>query len=79
MLRPRDDIVAPLERPGLAALLEHERRGGRRDADERHLLHVGAIGVAGLEANLFDLVNEVRHRPLLAGRAGRTPFELVRR
>jgi len=79
VLRPRDDIVFPLERAALASLLEHERRRRRRDADKRHLLDVGAVGVAGAEAEHPELIDEVADRQLLALRAGATPFVLVGR
>ncbi len=77
VFRPRDDIVFPLESVLLLPFCEHERRGRRRDADERHLLNVRPVGVAGLQADLHELIDEIVHRQLFAFRAGRTTFELV--
>ena len=79
VLGPRHHIVFPFQRQLAAALLEHERRGGRRDADERHLLHVRAVAVSRLQAKLLELIDEIADRQLLASRAGPAPFELVGR
>ena len=71
VLGPRHDVVFPLERLRAAPpFREHERRRRRRDPDERHLLDVGAVGVARLEADLLELVGEigdVRSSPFVPG------------
>ena len=76
VLGPRDHIVVPLQALLLRALLEDERRAVRRDADERHLLDVGAVGVAGLETDLRELIDQVLDgralRPWCRGRGLRT-------
>ena len=59
MLRPRDDVVFPLQRLLLFVFLQHERRRFRRDADERDLLHVGAVGVARIGADALELLADV--------------------
>ena len=79
MLRPRNHVVFPLERELTRALREHQRRGRRSDADERHLLNVAAVGVARLEADLLELIDQVGHGQRLAPGARRAPFELVGR
>ena len=79
VLRPRDDIVFPLERLLLGPFPHHERRRRRRDADERHPLDVGAVGVARIEPGPFEVIDQVLDRELFAARAWSAPLELVRR
>jgi hypothetical protein len=80
VLRPRDEVVAPFEAERLRALDEGQRaRFGRRDADERDLLDVGAVGVARLESEIAELGFDVGDREVLAAGSGGASFELVRR
>jgi hypothetical protein len=67
-LRLRDEVALPLQRDA-AAVYRQRRRNARRDADQRYVLDVGAVRVAGREANGPELGLEVAHRALLAGRA----------
>ena len=79
-LRPGDVVVAPGEPSFLGPLPERQRgaplHGG---ADERDLLDPRAVGVARLEADRLQLIDEVRDRQLLALRAGGTALEGVGR
>ena len=79
MLGPRDHVVFPLEREFLAAFLEDERRGLRRDADERHFLNERSVSVAGFQADLLELIDQVRDRQLFALRTRAAAAVLVRR
>ena len=63
----------------VAALLQDERRRSRCDADEGDLLHIRAVSIAGLQPSLLELANQVADGQLFALRAGKAPFELVRR
>ena len=49
------------------------------EADERHVLDVGAVGVAGLQAELAELLGQIGDRLLLARRARPAALELVGR
>ena len=62
MLRPRHHIIFPLERLRSRRPPEYQRRGRRRDADERHRLKVGAVGVARLEPGPLELIGEIVDR-----------------
>ena len=53
--------------------------GLRGDADQRHLLDVGAVGVAGLQPELLELVFEVVDRQLFALGSRRAAFVFVGR
>ncbi len=78
VLRPRHHGVRPLERLLPRALRDGERpRLFGRAADERDFLHVSAVRVAWLQAELLDLFLEVRDRQVLPLRPGGSPFELV--
>src|SRR5690606_5914142 len=55
------------------------RRRLRPVPDQRNLLRVRAVRVAGLEAELAERVHQVLHGPLLAHRARRAALELIRR
>ena len=50
---------------------------GAGDPDERHFLHVGAVGVAGLQPELLRLVGQVPDRQVFPLGARRAPFVLV--
>ena len=50
-----------------------------RDADERHLLDVGAVRVARLEAHALQLARQVRDGAGLPGRSGAAPLEAIGR
>ena len=78
MLRPRHHLVAPLDHLFRAVFGDRQRfcRGGR-DADERHLLDIRAVGVAGLQPELLELGFEVLDGQLFALGAGRAPLVLV--
>ena len=77
MLGPRNHVVVPFETLFLAALLQNQRRAIRGDADERHFLDVGAVGVAGFQTELPEFVDEVLDGERLALRAGAPALELV--
>ncbi len=49
-----------------------------RDSGERHLLRVGAIGIARHEPDFFELIGDVTDGQLFAFAAGRASFEFVR-
>ena len=76
---PRHDIVGPLERLLLRALRHRQRLGlGAGDADERNLLHVGAVRISRLQVQLLELILDVFDGELFAFRAGCAPFVFVR-
>ena len=61
------------------ALLHDQRRRRGRDADERDLLNVRAVGVAGLQTGFLELIDQVRDRLFFAPGARESTLELVRR
>jgi hypothetical protein len=80
VLRPRHNVVGPLERALAAGAGDGERAGvGSRDADQRHLLDIGAVVVARLQAERLEGVLEVLDGELLALRAGGPALEFVSR
>ena len=72
-----DEVVDVRERHRFAADGER-KRGGGRDAHERHVLNVGAVGIAGLQAHFFELADEVGDGLFLAGRRGTAALKFVR-
>jgi hypothetical protein len=76
---PGDDFVRPLE--GLFTRSSRDRqrltiRSG--NSDERHLLDVGAVGVAWLQAEFLELVFQIPDGQVLTLRSWSPPFVLVR-
>jgi len=47
------------------------------DADERDVLNVSPVGIAGLEAEGLELLDQVFHGLRLAHRSGRAAFEFI--
>ena len=74
--RRGDEVVDFFHRQFLAADVER-KRGLRRDADEPGVLEVGAVGIAGGEAELLELADEVVDRLFFAGGAGAAALEFV--
>ena len=70
VLAEGDDLVVRLERLRAPALLHDQRRDvGGREADERHLLHPRAIGIARFGAGRLELLDQIVDRELLARRS----------
>ena len=75
VLREGRDVLLVVEYPTLAVTLEHEGAFHRRgDADQRHLLHVAAVGVSGSQPHPLELALQVGDGAVFARRS-RTPAE----
>ena len=80
VLRRRHVVGARLQGPGLTAPGDDESvTRQRRDADERDVLHPGAVGVARLEPQGGELLRQIGDGEGLPLRPRRPPAELVRR
>jgi hypothetical protein len=73
VFRPGNDVVLPFQRQPFTPLVERQRRWRRRNADERHLLNVGTIGVAWLESGLLKLIDEITNGQILTLGPGPRP------
>src|SRR5258706_134559 len=74
--RAADEILVEL--PGGALLADAERRARHgRDSDERNVLDVGAVRVAGTKARALELRHEVIDGELLPARPRRAALEFV--
>ena len=74
-------VVGPgLERPGVVTTADPQRVAlDRGDADQRHVLHPGAVGVPRREPERAELLPQILDGAGLALRPRRAPLERVRR